>query len=47
MQYLIKCSEKIVMNSVMDISVFEVSITLFKCLYINILKCMIHANRDG
>ena len=47
MQYLIKCSEKIVMNSVMDISVFEVSITLFKYLYINILKCMIHANRDG
>ena len=35
------------MDSVMDISVFEVSITLFKYLYINILKCMIHSNRDG
>ena len=35
-QYLIKCSEKIVMDSVMDSSVFEVSITLFKCLYISI-----------
>ena len=35
-QYLIKCSEKIVMDSMMDSSVFEVSITLFKCLYISI-----------
>ena len=29
---------QIVMDSVMDISVFEVSITLFKCLYISILR---------
>ena len=38
---------QIVMDSVMDISVFEVSITLFKCLYISILRCVIHINRDG
>ncbi len=38
---------QIVMDSVRDISVFEVSITLFKYLYINILRYMIHANRDG
>ena len=53
MQYLIEYSEKIVrdpqivMDSVMDISVFEVSITLFKCLYISILRCVVHINRDG
>ena len=38
---------QIVMDSVMDISVSEVSITLFKCLYISILRCVIHINRDG
>ena len=38
---------QILMDSVMDISVFEVSITLFKCLYISILRCVIHINRDG
>ena len=35
------------MDSVMDIPVFGVSITLFKCLYINMLRCVICANRDG
>ena len=30
------------MDSVMDIAVFEVSITLLKYLYINTLRCMIH-----
>ena len=47
MQYLIKCSEKIVMNSMMDISVFEVSITLFKYLNISILRYRMDTNRDG
>ena len=35
------------MDSVMDFSVSEVSITLFKCLYISTLRRVIHANRDG
>ena len=35
------------MDSVMDFSVFGVSITLFKCLYINILRYTTHTNRDG
>ena len=38
---------QIVMDSVMDFSVFEESITLFKYLYINILRCVRDANRDG
>ena len=28
------------MDSVMDISVFEVSVTLFKCLYISMLRSL-------
>lgn len=35
------------MDSVMDISVFGVSVTLFKCLYINMLRYVVYANRDG
>ena len=35
------------MDSVMDFSVPKVSITLFKYLYISILRHVIHANRDG
>ena len=35
------------MDSVMDFSVFEVSITLSKYLYISILMCVRGANRDG
>ena len=35
------------MDSVMDFSVFEVSVTLFKYLYISILRCIRDANRDG
>ncbi len=35
------------MDSVMDISVFEVSITLFKYLYISILRYRMDTNRDG
>ena len=35
------------MDSVMDFSVFEVSITLFKYLYISKLMHVIGANRDG
>ncbi len=35
------------MDSVMDISVFEVSITLFKCLNISILRYRMDTNRDG
>lgn len=38
---------KIVMDSVMDFSIFEVSITLFKYLYISMLRCIIDVNRDG
>ena len=36
-----------VMDSVMDISVFEVSITLFKYLYISMLMGVRDVNRDG
>lgn len=35
------------MDSVMDIPVFGVSVTLFKCLYISVLKCVMSVNRDG
>ena len=35
------------MDSVMDISVFGVSITLFKYLYIRVLMCVVCVNRDG
>ena len=35
------------MDSVMDFSVFEVSITLFKYLYINMLIGVRGTNRDG
>ena len=35
------------MDSVMDFSVFEVSVTLFKFLYISMLRHVIRANRDG
>ena len=35
------------MDSVMDFSIFEVSITLFKYLYISMLRCIIDVNRDG
>ena len=35
------------MDSVMDISVFDVSITLSKYLYINMLRCVRDVNRDG
>ena len=35
------------MDSVMDFSVFEVSITLFKCLYVSMLRWIMHINRDG
>ncbi len=35
------------MDSVMDFSVFEVSVTLFKFLYISMLRHVVHANRDG
>ena len=38
---------KIVMDSVMDISVFEVSITRFNYLYISMLIGMRDTNRDG
>ena len=38
---------QIVMDSVMDISVFEVSITLFKYLNISILRYRMDTNRDG
>ena len=34
-------------DSVMDISVFEVSITLFKYLNISILRYRMDTNRDG
>ena len=35
------------MDSVMDFSAFEASITQFKHLYISILRCIRDANRDG
>ena len=35
------------MDSVMDIPVFGVSITLFKYLYIRVLMCVVYVNRDG
>ena len=35
------------MDSVMDISVFGVSITLFKYLYIRVLMFVVYVNRDG
>ena len=35
------------MDSVMDIPVFEVSITLFKYLYISVLMRVVYVNRDG
>ena len=35
------------MDSVMDISVFEVSVMLFKYLNISILRCRMGTNRDG
>ena len=35
------------MDSVMDFSVFEVSITQFKYLYISMLRYTRGANRDG
>ena len=35
------------MDSVMDFSVFEVSITLFKCSNISMLRGVRDANRDG
>ena len=38
---------QIVMDSVMDFSIFEASITPFKYLYINISRCVRDANRDG
>ena len=34
-------------DSVMDIPVFGVSITLLKYLYMNILRWILKANRDG
>ena len=38
---------QIVMDSVMDFTIFEVSITLFKYLYISMLRCIKDVNRDG
>ena len=38
---------QIVMDSVMDISVLGVSITLFKYLYIRVLMRVVYVNRDG
>ena len=38
---------QIVMDSVMDIPVFGVSVTLFKYLYISVLRCVVYVNRDG
>ena len=38
---------QIVMDSVMDFSVFEVSITRFNYLYISMLMSIRDANRDG
>ncbi len=35
------------MDSVMDISVFGVSVTLFKYLYIRVLIRVVYVNRDG
>ena len=35
------------MDSVMDFTIFEVSITLFKYLYISMLRCIKDVNRDG
>jgi len=35
------------MDSVMDIPVFGVSITLFKYQYIRVLMCVVYVNRDG
>ena len=35
------------MDSVMDIPVSGVSITLFKCLYISMLRCVMSVKRDG
>ena len=35
------------MDSVMDISVLGVSITLFKYLYIRVLMRVVYVNRDG
>lgn len=35
------------MDSVMDISVFGVSITLFKYLYMSMLESVMCVNRDG
>ena len=35
------------MDSVMDFSVFDVSITLFKCSNISMLMCVRGTNRDG
>ena len=35
------------MDSVMDFSVFEVSITRFNYLYISMLRCIKDVNRDG
>ena len=35
------------MDSVMDIPVFGVSITLFKYLYISVLRCVMSVKRDG
>ena len=38
---------QIVMDSVMDIPVFGVSVTLFKYLYISVLMRVVYVNRDG
>ena len=38
---------QIVMDSVMDFSVFGVSVTLFKYLYIKVLMRVVYVNRDG
>ena len=35
------------MDSMMDISVFGVSVTLFKYLYIRVLIRVVYVNRDG
>ena len=35
------------MDSVMDFPVFGVSITLFKYLYISMLRCVMSVKRDG
>ena len=35
------------MDSVMDFSVSGVSVTLFKYLYISVLRCVMSVKRDG